>query len=175
MSGADDQFPAQALPVRDRIMMVQDSPSVCPYIENVTARMPLHFPIARLCGAGVDCLLAGGFRRSGTMLYYTRCAPCYACEATRLDANRFELSRSFRRVLRRAEQELTLTWQRPQVDDDRVRLYNSHRAGRDLGNSPPIGSSDTRHSVPRHCLRQITGPIPTLKARTGKPTDLAFQ
>jgi arginine-tRNA-protein transferase len=165
MSGADDQFPAQALPVRDRIMMVQDSPSACPYIENVTARMPLHFPIARLCGADVDCLLAGGFRRSGTMLYYTRCAPCYACEATRLDANRFEMSSSFRRVLRRAEQELTLTWQRPQVDEDRVRLYNSHRAGRDLGNSPPIDSSDYAAFLTDSCW-------PTLELEIRKGDEL---
>lgn len=151
MSSSADDFPSQALPVRDRLLQVQDNPSPCPYIDSLTARMPLLCPVAPLGGEDVDLLLAGGFRRSGSLLYYTRCAPCHACEPTRVDVSKFVLSSSFKRVLRRAENELTLSWQTPLVDDSRVQLYNAHRAGRDLGNSPPIDASDYRAFLTDSC------------------------
>lgn len=151
MSRSTDEFPSQALPVRDRLLQVQDSPSPCPYIDSLTARMPLLYPVTPLNGEDVDRLLAGGLRRSGSMLYYTRCAPCHACEPTRVDASTFLLRSSFKRVLRRAEKKLTLTWQTPVVDESRVRLYNAHRAGRDLGSSPPIDASDYRAFLTDSC------------------------
>lgn len=146
-----DNFPSQALPVRDRLLQVQDSPSPCPYIDSLTAHMPLLYPVAPLDGDDVDSLLAGGFRRSGSLLYYTRCAPCYACEPTRVDVSTFQFSGSFKRVLRRAENELSLTWQKPLVDESRVQLYNAHRVGRDLGNHPPIDASEYRGFLTDSC------------------------
>ncbi|MBB3204425.1 arginine-tRNA-protein transferase [Rhodopirellula rubra] len=137
-----DGFPAHALPVLGRLMQVQDSLSECPYLDSTVARMPLYYPIQTLGGEDVDRLLEGGFRRSGTLLYYTRCAPCYACEPTRVEVSKFRLGGSFKRVLRRAEKELTLTWQMPVVDETRVALYNAHRVGRSLGNSPAIGETE---------------------------------
>ncbi|TWU10184.1 arginyl-tRNA-protein transferase [Allorhodopirellula heiligendammensis] len=113
--------------------------------------MPLLYPVSPLDGDDVDQLLAGGFRRSGSLLYYTRCAPCHACEPTRVEVNAFRLSNSFKRVLRRADKELTLTWQAPVVDPARVRLYNAHRAGRNLGNSPPIDMADYRGFLTDSC------------------------
>lgn len=151
MTCAADDFPSQALPVRDRLLLVQDRPSPCPYIDPLTARMPLFYPVAPLGGDDVDLLLAGGLRRSGALLYYTHCAPCHACEPTRVDVSEFRLSSSFKRVLRRAESELTLTWQTPLVDESRVQLYNAHRAGRNLGNSPPIDASDYRSFLIDSC------------------------
>ncbi len=142
MSRAADEFPSQALPVHNRLLEVQDSPSPCPYIDSRTARMPLFYPVTPLNGDDIDLLLAGGFRRSGSLMYYTHCAPCHACEPTRVDVSAFQLRGSFKRVLRRAEAELTLTWQTPVVDEERVRVYNAHREGRDLGCSPPIGPAD---------------------------------
>ncbi|MFG0255257.1 MAG: arginyltransferase [Rhodopirellula sp. JB053] len=135
-------FPVQALPVLDRLMKVQDSASECPYLDSTIARMPLYYPIQTLSGREVDLLLEGGFRRSGTLLYYTHCAPCFACEPTRLDVGKFRVGSSFKRVLKRAERELTLKWQLPIVDEQRVALYNAHRVGRGLGNSPAIGDSE---------------------------------
>ncbi|MCM2372889.1 arginyltransferase [Aporhodopirellula aestuarii] len=141
----------QSLPVRGRLVQVQDSLSDCPYIDATVARMPLHYPIRGLSGADVDMLLDGGFRRSGTLLYYTRCAPCHACEPTRIEVSRFHLSGSFKRVLRRAENELTMTWQLPAVDEQRVALYNKHRAERGLGTSPAIGVSEYQSFLTDSC------------------------
>lgn len=144
----NDEFPAQAARLRDRLMIVQDVPSVCPYIESMTARTPLYYPTTAMDGREVDDLLAAGFRRSGGMVYYTKCAPCHACEPIRVDVPSFRWSGSFKRILKRAEKELTLAWRYPTVDPDRVRLYNEHRDGRSLGpsgsngNNPPVDASD---------------------------------
>lgn len=100
--------------------------------------MPLHYPLGDLDGSEIDQLLAGGFRRSGSLLYFTNCAPCHACEPIRLDAGTFQWTRSFKRVLKRASNDLTLTWREPTVDQERVDLYNAHRDERKLGTSPPI-------------------------------------
>ncbi|TWT59214.1 arginyltransferase [Allorhodopirellula solitaria] len=151
MSRPADEFPFQALPVRDRLIEVQDAPTPCPYIDSMTARMPLLYPTTPLDGDDVDRLLEGGFRRSGAMLYFTRCAPCHACEPTRVNAGTFRMSGSLKRVLRRAEKELTLTWQTPRVDEQRVRLYNAHRLGRDLGKNPPIDAADYRAFLTDSC------------------------
>lgn len=151
------------MPVRDRLLQIQDSPSPCPYIDSLTARMPLLYPVAPLGGEDVDLLLAGGFRRSGSLLYYTQCAPCHACEPTRVDVSAFQLSTSFKRVLRRAEKELTLTWQTPRVDESRVQMYNAHRTGRGLGNSPPIDASAYRAFLTDSCW-----PTLELEIRSGQ-------
>ncbi|SMP48639.1 arginine-tRNA-protein transferase [Neorhodopirellula lusitana] len=147
----NDGFPAHAEPLREHLLPIQDTPSACPYIDGVTARMPLFYPVTPLSGEDVDWLLAAGFRRSGNLVYFTKCAPCHACEPTRLDVAHFQLSSSFRRVLKRAAKDLTLSWRMPSVDDDRVRLYNMHREGRNLASSPPIDAQDYHAFLTETC------------------------
>lgn len=160
-----DEFPRQSLNVRQHLLPVQDTRSDCPYIDSLTARMPLHYPIEQLSGEDIDALLAGGFRRSGALLYYTRCAPCHACEPTRVAVSTFHLSGSFKRVLRRAERDLILTWRSPRVDEERVALYNAHRAGRGLGTSPPIDAANYHAFLTDSCM-------PTLELEIRKDDQL---
>src|SRR6056297_2816393 len=105
--------------LQERLLRVQDTPSACPYIESEVAHMPLHYPLKLLSTDDVDELLAAGFRRSGMFLYFTACTPCQACEPTRIDVSKLRWGRSFKRILRRAEAELTCRWQAPVVDEDR--------------------------------------------------------
>jgi len=156
LSFPTDGFPSQSLGVVDRLIEVQDVPTECPYIDGMSARMPLFgTTVDELVGEDIDALLAGGFRRSGRYLYYTRCAPCHACEPTRLDVSRFRRGASFKRVLRRAEQDLSLTWQIPRVDQERVDLYNEHRDGRGLGSSPPIDRLNYYHFLLDSCMPSL--------------------
>lgn len=148
----NDGFPVAALPVREHLVPVQDSPSPCPYIDSMTARMPLYYPIAPLHHTDIDTLLAAGFRRSGMVVYYTRCAPCHACEPTRVEALKFAWTDSLRRVRNRAARELTMTWQVPSVDEKRVWLYNQHRQLRGLGVGEPIDAIDYDHFLTQTCF-----------------------
>lgn len=115
-----------------RLIVVHDQLQECPYLSGITARMPLRLPIGRLDGAAMDSLLALGYRRTGDFLYRTQCAPCHACQPTRVLADRFRWTRSLLRVLRRGDAQLTMHVGPPLCDAPRIDLFNRHRQGRAL-------------------------------------------
>ncbi|MEM1225049.1 MAG: arginyltransferase [Planctomycetota bacterium] len=137
-----DGFPNEAVALRPKLVVVQDGINACPYVEGQSARMPLHVPRGTISDADVDLLLAGGFRRSGRFVYYTDCPSCRACEATRLDTDRFHWSTSMKRIVKRAERDLVLSWHSPVVDERRVQLYNRHRELRGLGSGDKTTGED---------------------------------
>ena len=115
------------------LVVVQDEPQWCPYLNDRMARMPLELPIARMRPEQLDDVLASGYRRSGNFVYRTQCPDCCQCRPTRVDPRNFPLRSSFRRVLRRGESHLCDQWAPPSVDSDRVALFNTHRDSRQLG------------------------------------------
>jgi len=118
-----------------RLVVVQDQLQGCPYLDDQTARMPLNLPVGAVTPDVTDELLAQGYRRSGDFVYQTRCPVCRECQPTRVDVTRFQWSRSLKRVLRNGDRDLTCRWDQPRVDGGRVRLFNRHRAARDLAAS----------------------------------------
>jgi arginine-tRNA-protein transferase len=140
----------QALPAENRsvdhaLVMVHDQPQPCPYLNNRQARMPLHWPTRAIDPLLLDDFMEAGFRRSGSFLYRTQCIGCQACEPSRVDVDQFRLTRSFRRVLRRGDQLLTVHIGDPKVDAHRLELLNRHRQSRDLAlASGPLDESDYR-------------------------------
>jgi len=121
-----------------RLVVVQDQPQTCPYLDDTVARMPLRLPIGTLTPLIFDRLLASGYRRSGDFVYRTQCPTCQECVPTRVDVGRFHWTKSMRRVLNRGDRELEIEWGVPQTDTERVRLFNAHRAARGLGDGEPI-------------------------------------
>jgi leucyl-tRNA---protein transferase len=115
-----------------RLIVVHDQPQECPYLQGITARMPLRLPIGRLDPPAMDALFALGYRRTGDFLYRTECAPCHACEPTRVIVDRFQWTRSLTRVLRRGDALLTMSVGPPQCDSQRIDLFNRHRQERGL-------------------------------------------
>ena len=113
------------------LQVVSDSLSPCSYLADKTARLPLHLPVQPITSEKFDRLMELGYRRSGRYYYRTQCPKCSACEPIRLEAQRFEPSRSHRRTLKRSKA-LRCIWSRPSVDQARVDLFNRHRIGRDL-------------------------------------------
>lgn len=73
-----------------------------------------------------------GDRRQGRLLYRTACPSCVACEPIRLDIHKFEPNKGHRRVLRKGDASITTELGPISVTDERVRLYNLHKRGRDL-------------------------------------------
>ena len=124
------------------LVAIEDRLRPCPYRHGVTARMPLELPFFPISPVTAERLLDGGYRRSGMFLYRTRCPDCVACEPTRIELDRFRLRPSMRRVLRRGGRDLQCRWGRPQVDDERVELFNRHRRLRGLGSGQAAADSD---------------------------------
>ncbi len=111
---------------------VFDQPSICPYLDDRTARMPLEVPSSRVSPAELDELLAKGYRRSGWFYYRTACGGCQACEPLRVDVNAFQLSRSLKRVLKKGDDALTVRLDSPTCDEQRLNLFNRHRLERNM-------------------------------------------
>ena len=123
--------------------VVVDETNVCPYLPDQMARMPLRIPSLPVSPSFLDRILAEGYRRSGRFFYRTQCAKCQACEAIRLELAKFRPSRSQRRAEKLGDRELQFQVALPQLDAQRVLLFNKHRAMRNLDHGgPPIDSED---------------------------------
>lgn len=129
-----------------QLVVVQDQLQPCPYLENEIARMPLELPIGISAPSGTDWLLESGYRRSGSFVYTTRCPQCTACQPTRICPTDFPMRKSFRRVLAKGDRDLTIRWADPVAQPDRVRLFNAHRSGRDLGKNDSPVTLESYHS-----------------------------
>lgn len=114
---------------------VWNEPEPCPYRPGQVARLPLRVPERRLTGADLDAQLALGDRRTGGLLYVPTCDACSSCEAIRVDIARFTPSKSQRRVWNRNVGELEVAAGPPQVDDERLLLFNRHKHERGLSRS----------------------------------------
>ena len=119
-------------PGQCRLVVIQDQLQPCPYLPDVTARMPLRLPVGRVTPRIVDQLLVSGYRRSGDFVYRTQCPSCAACQPTRILVGDFRWTKSLKRVLSRGYRDLTCRWSEPVVTHTRLDLFNRHRRSRGL-------------------------------------------
>lgn len=117
---------------RPETPVVQDVYEDCVYRPGQTARCPARLPLKRLTPGQLDLLLEEGDQRVGATVFRTTCPTCRACEPVRVDIERFEPTRSQRRVLRRNDGVVEVTVGLPSLSNERVELWNRHRAARGL-------------------------------------------
>lgn len=124
------------------LTQVVDQPSVCPYLDQRTARMPLEIPRGPVEARQLDELLEAGYRRSGWFYYRTACPGCQACEPLRVEVAQFVESKSLRRVRKRGDQALLITAGKPQCDALRLNLFNRHRTERQMARDDGAASAE---------------------------------
>ncbi len=134
-----------------RLVIVQDESQPCPYRADTVARMPLHLPIGNVSPQVTDRLLELGYRRSGDFVYRTQCPSCDECKPTRVDVSKFRVTRSMKRVLQRGDRDLICQWGPAQVDQQRVLMFNDHRAVRNLGQGIPVDVMSYRSFLGDSC------------------------
>lgn len=117
--------------LQPREQTVHDELEPCPYLDGRVARLPLRWQFADVVGAELDASLAQGDRRVGRMLYRTQCPDCAACEPLRIPVQRFQPSRSQRRVLRRNE-DVRVELAPASFSEEKLALYNRHKFERGL-------------------------------------------
>jgi arginine-tRNA-protein transferase len=123
-------------------LVVHDELQPCPYLPDRISRLPLRIPARGLERQELEVRLARGDRRQGLFLYRPACPGCAACEPIRLDLDRFVANRSQRRTLRRGDGLVSVELGEPIADQERVTLYNRHKALRGL--SAGQGEVDVR-------------------------------
>ena len=144
------RFPS-TLPIAESIPNVHE----CSYLNDRIASLPLNLPSRLLTLDELDQVLASGIRRSGVFLYHTACGECSACEPSRVDVMKFEWRNSFKRVLKRGNQSLTIQISRPSLDERRLEIFNRHRSERRLGVAEgQYGPQDYEGFLIQTCLAQ---------------------
>jgi arginine-tRNA-protein transferase len=122
--------------------LVLDELIRCPYLPGRTARLPLRLPARRLRPLELTQRLTAGDRRQGFLLYRPSCPSCRACEAIRIDVERFQPNQTQRRVFRKSEALLQTTIGRPTLSAEKVALYNRHKVERGLLTSDGLIDAD---------------------------------
>lgn len=120
-------------------LLVYDEDTNCPYLPGRVAHLPMRLPTRVLTAAEFSERLHSGDRRQGLVLYRPKCPSCRACEAIRLDVERFRPNKTQRRVHRRGRRLLEVAVGRTRLSPEKIELYNRHKIGRSLmGEGDPI-------------------------------------
>ncbi len=77
------------------------APAPCPYLPGLLERKVFTHLINADAKELHDTLAQGGFRRSQNIAYRPACDNCSACVSVRVPVADFELTRSFRKIIRR--------------------------------------------------------------------------
>lgn len=75
------------------------APSPCPYLPGQMERKVFTHLVGSRASALNEILTQGGFRRSQNIAYRPACETCKACISIRVPVERFQTTRSFRRVI----------------------------------------------------------------------------
>lgn len=75
-------------------------PAECPYLDGKTERKACVRLLSANAQRDHDSLNLYGFRRSENVVYRPACPNCNACKSSRINVNKFEPSRSHKRILR---------------------------------------------------------------------------
>lgn len=109
-----------------QIGLTQEHP--CSYLSDQKERVAVAVDPRMQCAENYEILLANGFRRSGQTIYKPYCSNCNQCEALRVDAQSFELSKSQKRLKNKAQY---LHYQvKSSLDDSWFSLYANYIAKR---------------------------------------------
>ena len=101
----------------------------CPYLDDKKSASILVDPDHTVDSALFTMLSRSGFRRSGDMLYAPKCPDCNACISVRIPAQRFNPSRSQKRVWSK-NRDLSVTLEDVRFDQTHFELYLKYQRHR---------------------------------------------
>jgi arginine-tRNA-protein transferase len=115
----------QRVPNQRMLTFYRSGPMPCPYLPGRIEQQLF----TELAGNGVqeafEQLSLGGFRRSHHIAYRPACRGCSACVPVRIDAAGFEMTKSWRRILR-ANGDLTVGCVGKGITDEQYRLFQRY-------------------------------------------------
>lgn len=106
-------------------VLLQPHVDRCPYLDGLTA-VNEHLLIRELANADLEMLLSAGFRHFGDYFFRPVCTHCRACIPIRVPVQRFQPSKSVRRLFKR-NRHLTVTLEPPVPSPDYFHVYLRHK------------------------------------------------
>lgn len=86
----------------------------CSYLDDKQSRVQIVVPPEQIDTVSYADMLRQGFRRSGVLVYKPNCEDCSACMPSRIDINRFNATKRFRRIINKNSdlqcRQLPLAW-----------------------------------------------------------------
>lgn len=129
MPQLSSHFPAIPAPVA--VPLTQLPLATCPYNRSRVSQIRAMLA-GRMDASIYHDFMDAGFRRSGRMIYQPICPRCRRCVQIRVPVDRFVMSKSQRRVIRR-NADLTVTAAAPSSTDEKHQLYRRYLEGRHTG------------------------------------------
>lgn len=115
----------------------------CPYLDNRLTTTLYRFD--GIDAATYEKLIERGWRRFGRLFFMPLCPGCDRCISLRIDVERFDFTRSFKRVLK-ANENTRLVIRRPTLSDEHLSLYNRYheerKTSRGWQHEEPTGASE---------------------------------
>ncbi|UCE61221.1 MAG: arginyltransferase [Phycisphaerales bacterium] len=96
----------------------------CPYLPGRQSRSEVY-SAEQLDGELYECLLALGFRRSGSLIYRPRCRRCRECRQLRIMVDEFSPSRGMRRV-HRLNVDVNVAMSKPTPTDEKFAVFKDY-------------------------------------------------
>jgi leucyl-tRNA---protein transferase len=115
-------YPHLPPPARVRLVTLPEHP--CPYLPGRMS-MSRAFIASELDPLAYHRFMDAGFRRSGRLIYQPICVGCRECTTIRLVVDRFRMSKSQRRRVRR-NADLVVTMQKPVATQEKYELYRRY-------------------------------------------------
>ncbi len=139
------------------LQRIIEKPHACAYLPDRQSSLEVRIMLDVTAGE-LDAMLERGWRRFGPCYFRPVCAPCGECVTLRVPVASFTPTRSQRRAGRRAAR-LRRVVSRPQVDRERMNLYQRWHASREAGRGwEPSPIDGERYALdfafPHPCARE---------------------
>lgn len=105
------------------------APAKCSYLEGKQSISQIIVPPNEINELYYASLLRQGFRRSGILVYRPHCGSCQACMSIRVDVQKFDFSKRFKRIINKNRhlqcRQLPLRW-----EEEHFELYRRYQTTR---------------------------------------------
>jgi len=105
---------------------LEKTDSNCPYLDNRIFTSN-NLIISSIDEQGLEALVETGYRHFGEYFFRPECGTCKECLSIRVPVNRFDFSRSEKRVLKKNAQFTVKFIEKPVADENYFTLYKDHK------------------------------------------------
>lgn len=138
----------------ESVIHLGDVSDPCPYLPGQMATF--RFGNGYLVGAHYEQLLDWGYRRNGVHVYRPVCTSCSECWVLRVPVDRFQMTKSQRRVWNRGQEVFEVTWGSCRYTPEKAAVYERYLRYQHASDEGPVDEERYSAFLVDSCLRHET-------------------